>query len=804
LQAARLAASAGLDVMLVEQDVEFGGALLSESATIEGRAAADWASAAIAELSAHPRVRLLAATTAFGLYDHGHVGLLERACDRGEGSAIRHRYWRVRAAGLVLATGAIEQPWVFERNDLPGVMLANAVRAYARRFAVAAGRRIVLATNNDAAYATALDLVAAGVPVPLVVDSRAAPPAALLSRAERVGIEVQRGSWVAAAHGGPSLARVTVDGAGGSREVDCDVLGVSAGFAPAIHLWSHARGRLAYDAERRCFLPVDGTAPAAVAGGAAGASTLADCFASAARAVERELARLGRAASVPREGPRVDEHPIGPAVDARRVAPSGRRHRQWLDFQHDVTLADVDLALREGFDAIEHLKRYTTTGMSVDQGKTSNLNALLVVAELTGRAPDTVGATTFRPPYTPVTLGALAGRTVGDLYAPRRTLPAHDEHVRLGAAFQEAGGWMRPECYPRPGESKHAAIEREVRAVRSTAGLFDASSLGKIEVEGPDAAWFLDRFYINNVVTLEIGRTRYGLMLNENGVIVDDGTIARLGERHYVITTTSGGAARIAAMLDEWRQCEWPDKAVVVTHVTTQWATLALSGPRARDILSRLPTDVDLSRAAFPHLAVRTGALAGVPARIYRVSFSGELGYEINVPARYGAALWRALEDAGREFDLTPYGVEALLLMRLEKGFLHVGLDTDGTTAPSDVGWGEVALKKNADYVGKRSLARPDNVRADRLQLVGLVAQDPTAFVPGAHLRRPATTEGSDGWITSAATSPTLGKPIALAMLKGGRARLGETVAVHDFERVGRAEVVPMTFYDPKGERLHA
>lgn len=802
LYAALLSAQAGLDVVVAEQDFALGGALLSETAMIDGLPAPTWADTTVAALAALPNVRILSATTAFGAYDHGYVGLLERSGDRAASSPVRHRYWRLRTSALLLASGAIEQPWVFENNDLPGVMLANAVRTYARRFAVAAGRRVVVATNNDSAYASAIDLATAGVDVPAVLDSRARPPQWLVARAEQAGIEVLSGAFVTRALGGSSLSSVIATTLSGDREMACDVLGMSAGFAPAVHLWSHMRGRLAYDATRRCFIPVEGSARASVAGAAAGTTTLADAFASAARAVDRELNRLGRRTPPAQDLPGVDEHPIGTGVDARRVSP-GRRRRQWIDFQHDVTVADVELALREGFDAIEHLKRYTTTGMSVDQGKTSNLNALLIVAELTGKAPDAVGTTTFRPPYTPVTLGAIAARQIGEFYAPRRRLPAHDEHVRLGAAFEEAGGWMRPAYYPRDGESRQATIEREVRAVRAAAGLFDASPLGKIEIEGTDAAWFLDRFYINNVTTLEIGRTRYGLMLNENGVIIDDGTIARIGERHFIITTTSGGAARIASMLDEWRQCEWPDRDVVMTPVTTQWATFALAGPRARDILESLPTDIDLSRDAFPHLAIRTGVLAGVPVRLYRVSFSGELGFEINVPASYGASLWRAFEAAGRDHQLTPYGTEALLLLRLEKGFLHVGLDTDGTTAPSDVGWGEVALKKQADYVGKRSLLRPENQRADRLQLVGLIADgEAQAFVPGAHLRLPGTTEGSDGWITSAARSPTLGNTIGLAMLRGGRARIGEKVAVHDFDHTGSAEIVVTPFHDPKGERL--
>ena len=805
LAAALLASRAGATVVLVEQDAEFGGHLLVESCAIDGLPAAQWLGRALAELAANPRVSLLPATTAFGLYDHGHVGLLERVAERTPTSPVRHRYWRVRARGLVLASGALEQPWVFERNDLPGVMLAGAVRTYAQRYAVAAGRRVVFATNNDSAYLAALDLARAGVAVPGLVDSRAEPPRELADLLQTAGVPVYGGAVIAAATGGSRLAAVEIaplDGAGARLRLECDAVGMSAGWAPAVHLWSHARGRLAFDPERQCFLPVAGTAPLSVAGALAGAHTLSHCFASAARAVAAEASRAGFAVDVGGALPKVEEPRSSPRVDARRVSPGGRRHRQWLDFQHDVTLADVDLALREGFDAIEHLKRYTTTGMSVDQGKTSNLNALLVVAELTGRAPDAVGTTTFRPPYTPVTLGALAGRQVGEFYAPRRRLPAHAEHERLGAVFEEAGGWMRPAWYPRAGESKEQAIAREVLAVRASAGLFDASPLGKFEIEGPEAARFLDAFYINNVRTLEVGRTRYGLMLNENGVIIDDGTIARLGPQHFVITTTSGGAARIGAWLDDWRQCEWPDQDVVVTPVTTQWATVALAGPKAREILSRLGPDIDLSPAAFPHLHVRVGSLAGVPTRLYRVSFSGELGHEINVPARYGAALWRALEDAGREFGIAPYGTEALLLLRLEKGFLHVGLDTDGTTAPSDVGWGEIALKKQADYVGKRSLTRPENVRADRLQLVGLVGED-ELLIPGTHLRLDGTTEGSDGWVTSAAFSPTLGKRVALALLRGGRARTGQTVTLFDLGRTGRAEVAPTPFYDPKGERLH-
>jgi sarcosine oxidase subunit alpha len=664
----------------------------------------------------------------------------------------------------------------------------------------------VLATNNDSVYAAALELAGAGINVVLIVDSRSVLPPELVRRTRAAGIEIAAGSYVQAAHGRPALERATIAAlaTGAVRDVQCDALGLSAGFAPSVHLWSHGRGRLAFDAARQQFIPVAGTLPAAAAGGVTGTSTIADAFRSAALAVGAELRRMGSRIIVENEVPAVEELEIEAVIHPHRFAVAGRRHRQWIDFQHDVTLADLSIALHEGYDAIEHVKRYTTTGMSVDQGKTSNLNALLATAGLTGRAPEVVGTTTYRPPFMPVTLGAIAGRQIGELYLPRRHLVAHDAHTQLGAVFEEAAGWMRPAFYPRKGESRVDAIEREVRAVRTAAGLFDASPLGKLEVEGPDAAWFLDRFYINDITTLAIGRVRYGIMLNENGVVIDDGTIARLGHEHFLITTTSGNASRISAQFEEWRQCEWPDKDVVVTPVTMQWATFALAGPRARTILQRIPVDVDLSRQAFPHLHVRAGRLAGVPVRLHRVSFSGELGYEISVPARFGLSLWRLLETEGRADGLTPYGTEALLLLRLEKGFLHVGLDTDGTTAPADVGWGEIASKKQADYIGKRSLIRPDNLRTNRLQLVGLIARDAKPFVAGAHLRLPGTREGSDGFVTSAASSPTLGAHIGLGLLRDGRALLGQRVEVHDLVRHGHAEVVSIPFFDPMNERLNA
>ena len=800
LLAAQVASRSGLTVILAEQDFECGGRLLATNTLINDAPVTVWFASLLGELAASRSVRLLTSTTCFGLYDHGMAGLLQRLDLGNKPGPVRQRYWRVHAKQALVATGATEQPLVFVHNDLPGIMLAGALRQYANRYGVAAGRQVVLATNNDSAYLAALDLVAAGAPVRLVVDCRAEAPADLAKWLRAQGVEVRAATGVVKALGRGRLERIVLDG---GETLDCDALGVSGGWQPAVHLWSHARAPIAFDADRRGFLPQDSRPPLQAIGSLGGCTTLEASFADAIDAVHRAIAHAGRPDELMVARPIVQEAPLSAVagVPPRVASESGR---QWLDYLHDVTVADAEIALAEGYEHIEHLKRYTTCGMAADQGKTSGLNALLAVAEMTAKSPAEVGTTTFRPPYTPVTLGALAGRQLGPRYAPKRLLPAHAEHEALGAHWWEAGGWMRPACYPRKGESAAQAVQREAAGVRAGVGVFDASPLGKIEVTGPDAAKFLDRFYVNNVARLEDGRVRYGLMLNENGIVIDDGTVARLGREHFIVTTTSGGAARIAAWLEEWRQCEWPNLEVFVSPVTTQWATFAVAGPRARQLLARFRTDIAFDWRSMPHMSLREGKFAGVSARLYRVSFSGELGYEINVPARYGPALWTELLKAGTDFGVTPYGVETVLLLRLEKGYLHVGVDTDGTTAPADVGWGAIAAKRKSDFIGKRSLARPDNQRADRLQLVGLTDAEAALLVPGAHLRLPGTTEGSDGWVTSASHSPALGKTIALALLRGGRARVGEKLAVHDLDRSCDATIVSPTFLDPEGKRLHA
>jgi sarcosine oxidase subunit alpha len=540
------------------------------------------------------------------------------------------------------------------------------------------------------------------------------------------------------------------------------------------------------------------------AGSANGTCSLDETLAEATRAAVSICDSLDAA---------IDPPPVptvtSPSVESRQVGPARlntSRPRQWIDLAHDVTFGDAELAVREGFVPVEHFKRYTTTGMSVDQGKTGNLNAFIVLAALTGRQTGEVGTTTFRPPYSPVTLGAIAGRNTGEFYAPRRYLPAHPVHVQLNARIEDYG-WQRPDYYPQPGESAEDAIRREVLAVRSHVGVFDNSPIGKLEVRGPDSAEFLNRLYINNVLSLASGRTRYGLMLNENGVIIDDGVFTRLSENHFLVNTTSAGVARIGALMEQWLQCEWTELKVLVDDVTTQWANFTIAGPRARDVLVDLGTDLDVSAEALPHMAAATGTVAGLDARVLRVSFSGELSFEVNVPAGRASQFLNSVLDAGTAYGITPYGIEALMVLRMEKGYLHVGSDTDGSSTPDDVGWGHVARNKTADYIGRRSLFRPGNLESGRKQFVGLEPVDERRTIrPGGHLlgganrQPPAETEG---WITSACLSPTLGRTIALGVLCNGRDRMGELLTVCDEDNRYEVRVASPVFYDPDGERLN-
>lgn len=737
LAAAASAAATGATVVVMEQDFVFGGVAAGSVADT------------VAALAALPTVRLFLATTVFGYYDHNGLAAVERL----SGTGPAQRLWKIRADRVILATGAIERPLLFSGNDRPGVMLASAMAVYLQRFAVLCGQRIVIATNNDTAAATALVLRDAGAAVTLV-DARAEAPAI-------PGVDVRPGTVIASASGGRRVTGIrlaTRDGSDAGR-IACDAIGMAGGWSPTLHLFSQSGGALRYDATRAMFVADAPVQPVDVTGGAAGF----------------EL-----------------------DIDAAAYAdPDGRA---FVDFANDVRASDIRVAAQENYVSVEHLKRYTTLGMGVDQGKTSNVNGLTLLGEATARAPAAVGTTRFRPPYTPVTLGAIAGPAVGPLFHPLRQLPAHDWHRAHGADFEAHGGWVRPTVYPRGDEDWPAAVLREVAAVRSTVGLFDSSSLGKIEVIGTDAGRFLDRIYVGTVSSLRPGAARYGVMLNEQGVLIDDGVFVCLTETHYLVHTTSGGADRIAVMMEEWRQCEWPGLDVAIVPVTLDWATWTLSGPAARATLARAGCDLDLAR--FPHMTWQAGSVAGLPARVLRASFTGEASYEISVAATRATDLADVLARAGAADTVIPYGIEALMTMRIEKGYLHIGVDTDGTTLPGDVGMAGGVARKTSDFIGRRSLRRPDALRPDRLQLVGLASA--TLLPVGAHiLATGAAVPGeSDGHVTSSAWSPTLGAPVALALLRRGRDRIGETVTLYDMGTRARATVIAPGVHDRRGERL--
>ena len=796
LGAALAAGRAGARVILADDQPEPGGALLGANDEIAGAPALDWVAEVAAELAAMPDVTVLPRTTVFGYYAHDYLAALERV--DGDGArAPRQRLWQIRARAVVLATGAHERPPVFDGNDRPGVMLAAAARTYVNRYGVRPGRRAVVFTNNDSAYAAALDLAAAGVEIAAIVDARPVPGGDLADRARGQGLDVLGGHAVVATRGRAAVRGAEIaalDGAGeNARTIACDLVCVSGGWSPAAHLYSQSGGALRYDAEKACFVPGAAVQAVRAVGAANGSFGLRDCLAEG----------FGDGGAPPETPPPPQEDPIAPFW----AAPERRRGaKSFVDLFADVTAADVRLAAREGYSSVEHLKRYTTTGMGMDQGKTGNVNALALLARATGRDIAEVGATTFRPPYTPVTFGALAGRTTGPNYEPLRTTPIHAWHAAHGAVFEDFGMWRRPQYYAANGPTMAAAIANECNAVRRGIGMVDASTLGKIDIQGKDAAELLNRVYTNRWDTLAVGRCRYGAMLHEDGMVFDDGVTARLGEHHYVMSTTTGGAAAVFHWLDEWLQCEWPDLEVHLTSVTTHWATITLAGPTARRLLADVCDDVALDADAFPFMAVREGTVAGIPARLYGISFTGELSYEVNVPASYGDALWEALMLAGQRHGVTPFGVEAQDVLRAEKGHFIVGRDTDGTVSPDDLGLGWLISAKKGDFIGKRSLARADAARADRPQFVGLLSERADLVLPegGQIIAAPHATAPTPmiGHVTTSMMSPTLGHAVALALLDGGRGRIGETVTVWANGETYKARVADHHFYDPENARV--
>jgi len=804
LMAALAAGRAGARVILCDEDFRLGGRLLAERYEIDGRPGVEWGASVEAELAAMPEVRIMRRTTVLGVYDHGQYSAVERVNDHvpvPPEHEPRQRSWKIVAKRAVLAAGAHERMIAFGNNDRPGLMLAGAARSYINRHAAAPGRRIAVFTNNDDGWRTAVDARAAGVDVVVVVDSRAEAA----GERSKLGFSTMSNSRVSCVHGAHGVRAIDIVGANGRTvRIGCDALAVSGGWNPAVHLTCHLGGKPVWNDDIAAFVP--GTLPPGmhVAGAASGALTLSRCLTGGIAAGAMAVAECGFDFA-PITQPRADDEPaaLTPLWHVRES-----RGKAFVDFQNDVTTKDIVLANQEGFGSVEHLKRYTTLGMATDQGKTANVTGLAILAETSRREIPQVGTTTYRPPYVPVSFGAIAGHHRGRDFRPIRLPPSHAWATEQGAVFMETGAWMRAQYYPRAGETDWlTSVNREVSATRASVGVCDVSTFGKIELEGPDAAAFLDRVCANTLSTLPVGKARYVLMLREDGFVQDDGTVARLEPERFVMTSTTANAPRMMQHLEFCHQVLWPTLDVQMVSVSEQWAQFAVAGPRARDVLRKL-VDADLANEAFPHLGAREVSFRGIAARLFRLSFSGELAYELAVPARYGDAAIRAIMDAGAEFGITPYGLEALAVMRIEKG--HVaGQEMNGQLTARDLGLGRLMSSKK-DYVGRVMAQRPALLDPDRPAFVGFKPVDRAARLrAGAHfipVGGNATAENDEGYMTSVAFSPMLGHWIGLGVVQRGPQRIGERVRAYDPVRNGdvEVEICQPAFFDPEGTRLHA
>jgi heterotetrameric sarcosine oxidase alpha subunit len=810
LAAALAAGRSGARTILCDEDFSLGGRLLAERDHVDGLSAAAWASRTVQELQSLANVTLMPRTAVFGAYDGGTFGAIEKVSDHllvPAPNQPRQRLWQIVAKRSVLAAGAVERPLVFSGNDRPGVMLASAVRSYLGRFGVVPGHQASVFTNGDDGWRTAFDLAEAGAAIEAIIDARATIDPALVERAKRLGARVVLGGRVTATHGGKALSEISFRTADGTEKtIPTDLLAVSGGWNPALALSTHLGSRPGWSDTIAAFVPGAVLPPGMqVAGAANGSLSLGKALA------EGHAAGLAAANATGFDG----AAGTASTADDESVALTALWHfegkgKAFVDFQHDVTAADIALAHREGFRSVELLKRYTTLGMATDQGKLSNVNGHAIMAELVGKPIPEVGTTIARPPYAPVAIAAFAGHSRGKHFRPTRLTAGHAYAASQGASFVETGAWLRPQWFTRSGEKDWLeSVSREANNVRENVGICDVSTLGKIDVQGPDAATFLDRLYVNGFAKLSIGKARYGVMLREDGFVLDDGTTAHLGPEHFLVSTTTANAARIMKHMNFAAQVLWPELDVQLASVTEAWAQMAVAGPKSRKLLEALFGEaVDLSNEAFPFMAVASFEWAGVPVRLFRISFSGELAYEVAVPADYGDALARRLAEAGKPFGAMPYGTEALGVLRVEKG--HVaGNELSGTTTAGDLGLGKMMSTKK-DFIGKRLAAREGLVAEDRLQFVGFKPVDPSHKVSGGvHFVRTGaepTTANDDGYVTSVAFSPALGQWIGLGLLKRGPERIGERMRAVDLLRRTEVEIEICSphFVDPEGKRHHA
>lgn len=813
LAAARAAAVEGLRVVLVDENAEAGGTLLSEpQAVIDGKPAWDWLASELEALKA-AGVKVMTRTTAIAYYHQNMLGLCERLTDHlaeVPADMPRERLWRVRAGQVVLAQGALEKPLVFHGNDRPGVMLAGSAQTYLNRYGVLVGRTPVVLTTHDSAWYAAFDLADAGAKVQAIVDIRDHVDVELLNEARKRGIKAKLGYTATATSGRLRVSQIRVNpvrnGEVGTAEtIPCDAVLMSGGWTPSLHLFSHTKGTLAWDDDLTTFLPGNTPEDCVIAGASRGLWGIGAALNDGADKGRAVAAALGKTAPEQTYAVGADRTGSGIAMKELPTDRSPGKAKAFVDYQNDVTAKDLRLAVREGMRSIEHVKRYTTNGMATDQGKMSNINGLNIASDALGKKQPQVGLTTFRPPYTPTSFGIFAGYHRGEHFEVTRKTHIDSWAEEHGAVFEPVGQWRRAWYFPEKGEDMDAAVARECKAVRESLGIFDASTLGKIEVVGPDAVEFMNRMYTNPWTKLAPGRCRYGLLCGDDGFIRDDGVIGRLEQDKFHVTTTTGGAARVLNMMEDYLQTEWPDLNVWLTSTTEQWSTVALNGPNAAKLLAPLVEGVELTDEAFPHMSCVECTVAGMPARLFRVSFTGEIGFEVNVPAPMGRKLWEILWDAGQQYDITAYGTETMHVLRAEKGYIIVGQDTDGTVTPYDAGMGWAVGKNKPDFVGKRGMARPDLVAEGRKQLVGLLTEDKSKLEEGAQIvfdpKQPIPMT-MVGHVTSSYDTGTYGQPIALALVEGGHGRMGETVYIPMPDRTIAAKITPTVFVDPENARL--
>jgi len=820
IMAAKIAAKNGLKTLLVEEKSNLGGSTIYQNTDhfkINNQSSGSWLEKEINDIKKIKNLEIKTRTSVAAYHGYNFLLARENLIDHlpinQRKDKTRHKLLKIRATKVITATGSIERPLIFDNNDRPGILLSSAIKRYSDYFGVACGEKNILFTNNDSAYETAISLIQKGINIEAIIDNREEVNSKLIYEVEKNNIKIFKGYTVINTSGYKRIKKISImqlskDGqkvVGSKISLPCDCLGISGGWTPAVHLFTQSGGKLKFRDEDQVFIPNIYSSDQLSIGACNGDFTLDQILINTPKLLidylnikNTEYDNLEFISSTNKSCRNIWLLPSDKILGKTKC---------FVDYQNDATAKDIKLALREGFRSIEHVKRYTTTGMGTDQGKLGNMHALGIVSETSGTKMGELGTTTFRPPYTPLTFGTIVGRNVGEYFDIFRKTPLHQWHEENKAKFENVGQWKRAWYYPKENENMHKAVQRESKAARNNAGILDASTLGKIDIQGTDASEFLNRVYTNAWSKLAVGKCRYGLMLNEDGMVYDDGVTTRLGENHYIMTTTTGGAANVMGKLEDYLQTEWPELDVYLTSVTDHYATISVCGPYSKKIVSQVIPDLDLSDENFPHMSFKNAKINKINCRVMRISFTGELSYEINIQANYGKSVWEKCMEAGKEFNITPYGTETMHLLRAEKGFIIVGQDTDATMTPIDLQMDWIVSKKKFDFIGKRSLYRSDTIREDRKQLVGLLTENPDEVLEeGAQIVSDINKSPIEmlGHVTSSYYSPNLNKSIALGVVRGGKNMMGQKLIIPMEKKNINVTVADPVFLDKENKKLNA